>query len=250
MSDILTIVEDYHARLAALEQGVIATIRAAYSAFLAAINPHLVTLYRQLQVQYTQADASESHALGTFVWLHAHLDSLLALIAAHVTSFVTSVQPALVPLLQNAAHLGIQSGAAQTNTATTIAATTTQLQAALAFLQTRAAMLAQDTTDKVRIALTSGAALGLTVHAIAKRVATALNYPQWQLIMLSTTLSWNLYRDVQQGVFAESGVSLWLWRTHAGACVFCQSMNGTKHPIGEPMHTHNSCRCDQVLIAA
>ena len=42
---------------------------------------------------------------------------------------------------------------------------------------------------------------------------------------------------------------LWEWKAQAGACKFCQSMDGTRHPIDEDMQSHPNCFCVQQVVA-
>jgi hypothetical protein len=40
----------------------------------------------------------------------------------------------------------------------------------------------------------------------------------------------------------------WEWVAEPDACEFCQDMDGTIHPIDEPMDTHPNCRCTMNIL--
>lgn len=251
MTTALTISQDFRAHLLAHESATHHVLEYVHAHMLASITPHLSLLYHQLQEQH----AANPEAHIPLTWLHEHnrLDSLLSVVGYHVASFASAAATHITPLLHTASQLGKQNAAAQVQAVSNAPVKQTSPQevsqrvsAATGQAQSLLSTFAENTARAVKTALIVGLTLGMTMAAIAKRVAKMLDRPRWWSESIAVTISWSCYREVQQDVFVANDLQEWIWRAHPGACKFCQGMDGTRHPVGEAMETHNNCRCDQI----
>ncbi len=249
---------NYRLHLIARETAAASALEHAHAHAVASITPHLHALLQAYQAkqQALRQEQDDDEAHVPLHWLHEHrrLEALLALIFARIGGFATVAQASITHLLHSAAQLGQQSALAQVNSADAVPIPTSRLAErvahAEAFVGERVANFAHEVVSKVKGALLVGIPLGMSALAIGRRIAQALDGPRWQARALARTQGFGVYRGVQTDVWVKNDAGFWIWRAQPGACTFCLSMDGTRHPVSEEMETHDNCRCDKELEAA
>lgn len=103
----------------------------------------------------------------------------------------------------------------------------------------------RQTVDLVRKRLIAGVSLGENPRQIAADLAQALKMPLNRALVIARTESINAYRSAALDTYRANSdvVEKWIWSAAAGACPFCQSMDGTEHDLSEDMSSHPQCRC-------
>jgi len=89
------------------------------------------------------------------------------------------------------------------------------------------------------------------VAALGGQLTRLLDMPRWMARTLARTLGFDVYRTVEQDTWmaalTDDGLHEWVWQAMPGCCAFCRSMDGSRHPLGEPMESHPNCRCVAAL---
>jgi SPP1 gp7 family putative phage head morphogenesis protein len=95
-------------------------------------------------------------------------------------------------------------------------------------------------------ALAYGVATGQNPRIIAQDVQVRTGMARTRALAVARTETLGAYRHVAQERFKDSRVvQQWEWRAKLDArtCPSCMAMNGTLHPISEPLASHPNCRC-------
>lgn len=256
MTTAHAIARDYRLRLITHETSAALTLEFAHMQMLRHLDQPLRALYRQIEeAQQQQSDQRGSRVIS-LSWLYEHnrLEHLLSYVTTAMQNFATVAHVAIGHLLHTAAQLGQQSGMAQVRGASVHPAPTSNLTQRVAhaseFVAGRLDSMARTVAGNVQGALLMGLSLGLSVAAIGRRIAQALDAPRWQARALARNGAFGVYRGVEMDVWVENDAGYWIWRAQPGACKFCTSMDGTRHPVDEEMESHGNCRCDKELEAA
>lgn len=110
--------------------------------------------------------------------------------------------------------------------------------------------------ERVKELLITGLAAGKGPREIARKISQALEPPTGKgqgkgplAVALRTTRTEILraHREATRENYAQHPgvVQGWIWLSSRGThtCAACLAMDGTVHPISEPMGTHPNCRC-------
>jgi SPP1 gp7 family putative phage head morphogenesis protein len=105
-----------------------------------------------------------------------------------------------------------------------------------------------DAVKDVNRAMIQGLALGLAPRETARTVRSALNISRARAETIVRTETLRASREAMDAAFQESGVVKgWRWSAAISerTCIFCLSMHGSIHKLGEPLASHPACRCSK-----
>lgn len=106
------------------------------------------------------------------------------------------------------------------------------------------------TSEAVRVALTTGIGLGKGPAWMARQVDIALDMPRHRAETIMRTESQRAYRAVSQATYKANAhiVSGWTWLAYLDAltCPACMVMDGTEHAVDSTLDGHPRCRCAMV----
>lgn len=100
--------------------------------------------------------------------------------------------------------------------------------------------------EAVRHSLAYGVATGQHPRVIADDVVVRSGMSRTRALAIARTETLGAYRAVTQRRYNESKVvDSWEWRAALDnrCCAACAAMNGTIHPVTEPLASHPNCRC-------
>lgn len=103
-----------------------------------------------------------------------------------------------------------------------------------------------DAVEAVRDSLAYGVATGQNPRVIADDVIVRSGMSRTRALAIARTETLGAYRTVTKDRFQGTKiVSEWEWRAalDARTCPACAAMNGTRHPVSEPLASHVNCRC-------
>jgi SPP1 gp7 family putative phage head morphogenesis protein len=108
--------------------------------------------------------------------------------------------------------------------------------------------LPQMAVDMVRKRLLAGIALGQNPRTVAASIRNGLDMPLNQALRIARTEMMTAYRSGSLSIYRANAdvVRGWTWLAAAGACDFCEGMNGSHHSLGEELASHPNCRCTMV----
>lgn len=97
----------------------------------------------------------------------------------------------------------------------------------------------------VKKRLVSAVGLGEHPREIARDIQQALKVPLNRALTIARTEVVGAWRDAALNNYRANAdvVQEWEWSAAAGACPFCQSMDGKRFPLGQDMDSHPNCRC-------
>lgn len=108
----------------------------------------------------------------------------------------------------------------------------------------------KEAADKAANALIAAITHGDNPRTIADSVAAALQIPRYRALTIARTEMLNAYRGAQLANYQANSdvVGGWIWSAALSprTCAACIAMNGTEHPLSEPMNSHPNCRCSPV----
>lgn len=251
-------IADYRARLLANEAKATQTLNDAHAQTLAAIQPALDKLYREIAAKQ---QAGETIPLS---WLYEQrrLEAIKALIANQVDHYGTLAQMQTSQLLHQSAQLGQEAGMDLLDSTVppgvnfsfgvpspkAIANITgaTQAGSPLADLFNG---FGAEAADKAAKALITGVTLGHNPRQIAPQVQDALGVSRNRALTIARTEALRAYRSANLETFRANSdvVDQWVWQAalDSRTCAACIAMNGTKHSLDEEMGSHPNCRCVQ-----
>jgi SPP1 gp7 family putative phage head morphogenesis protein len=116
----------------------------------------------------------------------------------------------------------------------------------------RAPALSQAVIEQIECALTEGIATGIGSRATARAFQDAFGVGLERALTIARTETNRAYRAANQATYLENGdvISGWRWSASLGpnTCAACIAMDGTVHPLSEPMHDHPNGRCTPVPV--
>lgn len=124
-------------------------------------------------------------------------------------------------------------------------------------LAARFARANPDRVEAIRQAIIGGVALGQGAEKIARRVSQAAgmtpgpisepNLGLYDALRITRTETLRAYCGAAQESYKANDdvIAFWVWVASRSArtCAACLAMDGTEHPIDEPMESHVCCRC-------
>ncbi len=107
---------------------------------------------------------------------------------------------------------------------------------------------APDAVKRVKATLLYGVGAGIGARELAYQIKHDLGVELNRALRLSRTEMMESYRAGTLEIYRANAdvVETWEWLAAPGACPFCESMNGSIHPLSESMVTHPNCRCVQL----
>jgi SPP1 gp7 family putative phage head morphogenesis protein len=107
--------------------------------------------------------------------------------------------------------------------------------------------LAPSARSIVEQGLIEGVALGRNPRAIASQIRAGLGGNMTRALSIARTETLRAYRESSRQNYLQNGdvVQGWYWRSGRGrrCCASCCALDGTFHPVTEPMKSHVRCRC-------
>lgn len=249
---------DYLARLAALEDGAVRDLLAAYVKTLA-----------RIEAVVTDALAANTPLGGALLKTFAGAEDTATIsvlrgradyIIEQLERFGVDARRMMREVAPTAARLGIASAADDLQG---IAATLTRpnrqsIEAILARtsaatnLRAYFAEFARTMTQQAIDTLVVGVVLGKAPDAIVRSMRDTMNLGRNRLRTMVRTEVMTAHREGKYE-FMQSNRRLlkgWIWNAalDARTCQVCWAMNGTLHPLDEMMSSHPNCRCRQTLV--
>lgn len=257
-SRLQSTINDYRAKLRANEAQAERTLDAVHQHTLAAIQPALDKLYRDIATKQANGETIPP----SWLYEQRRLESIKKLITDQIDHYGTLAQMTTGQLLHESAQLGQQAGMDLLDATVppgvnfsfgvpspkAIADITgaTQAGSPLADLFRG---FGSEAADKASKALISGVTLGQNPRQTARAVQDALNISRSRALTIARTESLRAYRSANLETFRANDdvVSGWVWEAalDVRTCAACIAMNGTKHSLEEEMGTHPNCRCTQ-----
>lgn len=102
---------------------------------------------------------------------------------------------------------------------------------------------------KVKDTLAYGVAAGKNPRVIAREVQQAARIAPNRALVIARTEIVQAHRQATTETWEQTGVvQKWRWQCarDARTCAACWAMDGTEHPLGEPMGSHPCCRCARI----
>lgn len=98
--------------------------------------------------------------------------------------------------------------------------------------------------------LLEAVALGIGPAATARKIRDGLGMNLTRALSIARTETLRAYRTATSQTYQANSdvVKGWFWRSARSrrSCAACIAMDGTFHPVTEPMHSHVRCRCTQI----
>lgn len=108
----------------------------------------------------------------------------------------------------------------------------------------------RDLPGALRDTLLTGISAGDSIAKIQSDMAAQSNLTRARLEAIARTEVLRAAREATRRTYQDNQnvVTGWIWCCGLGseACVACWAMNGSEHPLSEPMGSHPSCRCSQI----
>lgn len=255
-SRLQQVITHYRQLLMQHEATATQALEAAYAQVLAAIQPRLDALYREINAKL---QAGEDIPLS---WLYEsnRLEVLRQFLSGQIDHFGALAMMTTAQLQ----HIGVTLGgqAAQALLQSTVPSGVnwnfgmpspsaianlvgaTQAGSPLADLFNG---FGREAAKNVSQALITGLSLGHNPRQIAPQVQQALQVPRWRALTISRTECIRSYRNANLETFRANHdvCSGWIWQSSLSSrtCVACIAMNGTFHSLDEEMGSHPACRC-------
>lgn len=109
-----------------------------------------------------------------------------------------------------------------------------------------------DIAERMESALVRGLGLGRGPATIARELRDITGNGAYQSLRLARTEVMTAQRGARIGTFRENSevVEEWEWKTGQDerVCLFCNEMEGTRHPLDEEMESHPNCRCSPLPV--
>lgn len=249
-------IADYRARLLANEAKAAQTLNDAHAHTLAAIQPALDKLYREI------AEKQQSGETIPLSWLYEQrrLQAIKRLITNQIDHYGALALMQTGQLQSQSAQLGQQAGmdlldatvppgvnfsfGVPSPKAIVDIVGATQAGSPLADLFNG---FGTEAADKAGKALITGVTLGQNPRQTALAVQDALGISRSRALTIARTESLRAYRSANLETFKANSdvVSEWVWQSalDARTCVACIAMNGSVHGLDEEMGSHPCCRC-------
>lgn len=99
--------------------------------------------------------------------------------------------------------------------------------------------------------ITTGVTLGWHPRRVAREMARTADITHARALVVARTEMLRAYREGNRAQWLDGGqVKGWVWQAAltGRTCPVCWAMNGTYHPISQPLTSHPNCRCTQVPI--
>ena len=105
--------------------------------------------------------------------------------------------------------------------------------------------LPQVAVDMLRKRLIAGLALGQNPRTVAASLRDGLGMPLNDALRIARTEMMSAYRTGALNIYRANSdvVKGWTWLAAAGACDYCEGMNGSHHDLSETLESHPNCRC-------
>lgn len=249
-------VQHYRAQLLQHEMQAERALNNAHQHTLAAIQPALDKLYREI------ADAQQDGTTISPSWLYEQkrLETLKALITHQIDQYGALAQMQAGQLQHAGVQLGLQAGQQQLQATvphgvhytfgvpsqSAIADLTGATQAGSP-LATLFSGFGQEAADAAGKALITGLTLGDNPRMVAALVQQALGISRNRALTISRSTMLDAYRSSNLATYqANSDVcSQWRWDCDFSprTCVACLAMDGSLHDLSEEMETHVNDRC-------
>lgn len=246
----------FRQRLLAREAKAEAALRHAHAHILQAIQPHLDTLYRDMQ---TKLADGENIPLN---WLYEanRLKSIQAMINNQMSHYAALTQMTVGQLQHDGVQFGTQAAQAQMQATVpagvrwSFGVPSPHAIAALVGATQKGSPLAdlftgfgEEAAAKVAGVLTRGVTLGQNPRTIAKDVQDALNISRNRALVLARNELNRAYRGSQLANYRANSdtISQWRWTCDKSprTCPACLAMDGSLHDLDEEMAAHVACRC-------
>lgn len=240
---VLSLADQQRSIILAQEASAGTQIASQWQAAFARILAGLRALFAAMQ------SAEQRGETVNLAWLYQslRLQQALHLIEGEMQTF--SQQSSLVVQGQvvQAQQSGRQDGQALVQQAQPGISANQSLMTSLDISQStsRFAMMPADATARAKSTLLDGAANGKGPSQIASRLQLVLAMSLGVALCVSRTEAMDAYRDGSLAVYQANSetVTGWRWLAEPGACPDCESMNGSTHPLDEPMDEHPNGRC-------
>lgn len=249
-------VQHYRAQLLQHELQAERALNEAHKHTLAAIQPALDKLYKQI------AEAQQDGTTISPSWLYnqRRLETLKALITQQIDQYGALAKMQTGQLQHTGVQLGTKAGQqllqatvphgvqfafgvpSQKAIADLVGAT--QSGSPLADLFSG---FGQEAADSVGKALITGLSLGNNPRMVAALVQQALGISRNRALTISRSTMLNAYRSANLSTFQANSdvVDKWRWDCDKSprSCIACLAMDGSLHDLSEEMETHVNDRC-------
>ena len=238
------------------------TLNNAYMRTLAAIQPRLDALYREIKAKQ---DAGETIP-PSWIYEERRLQNIKALIAQQMAHYGNTTQNTVAQLQHIGTTLGTQAARQQLEATVptgvrynnfgvpkpeAIADMVSALQPDSP-LYDMFRSFGEEAAQNAGDALVRGVTLGSNPRIVARDVEQALGISRNRALTLCRTECLRAYRSSQMATYRANDdvVAEWVWTAALSTrtCAACIAMNGSKHPLTEEMQSHPNCRCAPVPL--
>lgn len=262
-SRLQSTISQYRAQLAAQEASAEQTLATAYVRALAALEPQLNALYKQIAAEYAAGGAD--HIPLTWLYESQRLQNIENHIVSQFNHFGNVSQLTVQQLQQLGVTLGQQGASASLNalvpagisyvfgqpSPNAISSLVGATQAGSPLSDLFAGFGAAAAQD-VRTSLINGLSMGQSVEDVARSVQNALNIERNRSLTIARTELLRSYRGGSLETYRanDSIVGQWRWTCAKSTrtCAACLGMDGTLHDLSEDMESHVNCRCTMVPV--
>lgn len=258
----------YQERVQRMETQVLVQLTRVYLRNIDRLNAQIRQLTRQVAAQKASGEPV------TKAWALERAQTLLALVGQAAADYAVSLNGAVTAAQREAIALSI-SGAESTVRqlgikAGWVAVNRDAVQAIVGMtssgpLEDLLRGFAQDAQEAVTDAIIDGVVQSENPRKTARLVALEIQrtlpddlrraYARQTLLRserIVRTETMRAYRIAGQQAWMQNPgiVHGWEWLSARSdrTCAYCWAMDGTEHPLGEPMATHPNCRCTQLPI--
>jgi SPP1 gp7 family putative phage head morphogenesis protein len=255
------------ARLRAIEDAHVREIQRSYAAVAARFARNLTLLTEQIE----QATAQGAEVRPVWLFAQARYRTLMADLEQHTERFLATTadvigrgQKAAIDRAfddgQRLARLAL--GPAPRDVLAEVTGQWHRLPAAaldtfLGRAQDGAALgdflaeLSPLAPRKVKDTLAFGVAAGKNPRVIAREVQASATITRTRALVIARTEIVQAHRHAVTETWRSTGiVRTWRWQSarDARTCPACWAMDGSEHPIDEPLGSHPQCRCGRIPV--
>lgn len=257
LADIFTLAADFRAKLLAGDIATLNLIHAAYEPILERFRAELDAVLKDFDAN----NRSKSFRLQRLMALAEGLDAEVKRFAVSAEGVITLKQRVNVNLAIQAMHALTVAGLGEPPAGVHIEALLASYpsEAVLSSiglasdgspLSKLLSTLAPDTVEGAKHAITYGIAAGESSDVIAGYLRLAANIGRVRALRIARTETMRAYNESSRSYLVENQQYVDGWYWHAAmsirTCAMCWAMDGTWHPLDEPLASHVCCRCSMV----